>query len=777
MTFSRRDTLTAAEHLRVDEIDRLAALGSLGLDELLATMSDPSWTVRRAGVAALAALGDDSTGPLCAWLRDRRTEEHSIAAAVDALATSNGGTTTPAVIRMLADPRPAIAADAARILGRRRAHEAVPFLARATAHLDANVAIAAIEALGEIGGTTATDELIAVVATREFFRSLPAIHVLARSSDPRAIGPIAGLLVEELYKVEAIGALGRTGSAHAVAPLAALLSGGDAAVTRLVVFALADLLARAEWIGTFVHVVESLRASVAPALARFLAALPTADRAARAALAVVLGRTGDAAVLPALAALLPDPDVHELATEAIQRICRAHDGALVAAFALDAATRVAALPVVIRPEDAPSVRALLDDESGEVRARACEALARIGDTSAVPALFVALGDPSPRISLAATAAIKSLATADTGPRAIAALGSGPSAVRRCALRILACVGSKDAFDVVRLALADPELGIAELAVAALAAVEDARVDGILTDLARSTTPTLRAAVMRAMIHRSRAGATEVLVRGVADAQPWVRYYACQGLGWVGGAQAVDLLVARLADATPYVRIAAIEALSLLDGPAAWQALCSVVRSSDADARRAALVGFGLRAREDSLPFLFDAAGSLDVATRLIALSGLAHRSGAAALDVVAAAVLDPIVEIRDAALSLLAERTDRPAAEMLVGLALACEPSHPVHLTLSRPSPARIAAMAASMEIADDRDASILAASLARVRDAAATTALFHALSVANPRARRAAATTLVAIGVEGARAAVATMAKDDPDVDVRRICAALVVC
>jgi HEAT repeat protein len=777
VTPGRTFVLTEAEQRRVEHITRLVALGSYGVDELLASMSDPSWTVRRASVAALATLGDDSVEPLCTWLGDRRTEEHSIAAAVDALAASIGRAATSRVIAMLADPRPAVAADAAHILGRRHATEAVPMLARTVAHVDDNVAVAAIEALGAIGAAGAIDELIAIMRDRNFFRTFPALQVLAKSGDARAVAPLASLLDDDVYRLEAVRALGRTGSTQAIAPLTSMLPRGGEAIVRLVALALADLVTRAEWIGSIDQVVETMRAISTPSLARFAAALRAADPAERAALALLLGRVGDASVIPALARLLDDPDVHEIATEAIQRIGRAHDDAQIAALAVDSAARVAVLPVVNSRRAAPSVRALLHDEDPEVRARACEALARIGDTSAVPALFEALADANPRVGLAATAAMHALGVADTGTRALAALAHGSLSVRRYALRIIAYLGAADAFEPVRAAIADPDPRLAELAVATLGELEDPRVDGELAELARGGNAVLRAAAMRAAVHRLGDGAAVILERGLADDHAWVRYYACQGLGRIGRSHAVGQLVARLADSTPHVRISAIEALAHLETPAAWQALTSVVRSEDPDERRAALVSIGLCANSAALPILIDAATSLDLPTRLIALAGLARRTEAAALERLAKAALDPAPEVRGAALSLLGDRDDPAAAEALVGLAVgvALDETHAVHVTLSRPGPARIAAIAARLANVDDRGAAVLVAALARMRDQRATNLLFQALTLVNPASRRASATILVALGIEGARSAVARIASEDPDLDVRRVCAALV--
>jgi HEAT repeat protein len=172
--------LSPPEQRRVDAVDRLAAIGEAGLPELLEMLSDRSWTVRRAVVSSLAAMGDTATGPLCALLRTARDDEARISAVMDALASSLGDP-LPCLVELLDDRNPAPVADAAIILGRRREPAAVPVLVGLIEHADDNVAVAAIEALGRIGGRTAVDALIKVVATRRFFRVFPAMDVLGRS--------------------------------------------------------------------------------------------------------------------------------------------------------------------------------------------------------------------------------------------------------------------------------------------------------------------------------------------------------------------------------------------------------------------------------------------------------------------------------------------------------------------------------------------------------------------------------------------------------------------
>jgi HEAT repeat protein len=776
-------SLTADERRRIEQIDRLVALGAAGVHELLGAMSDASWTVRRATVAGLIALGDDATGPLTVWLRERRTSENAIAAAVDALAGSIGGGATRAVVGLLGDANPAVVCDAAQILGRRRAVTAAAEVGRLVDHGDDNVAVAAIEALGAIGGSAAVEPLIAALARHSFFRSFAVLEVLPKTGDPRAIAPLTELLGDETYRLEAVRALGRTGSALAIAPIASLLSAGGRTggegMVRLIALALADLVARAEWTGSADRVVAEMRPVIAPRLDRFVGALRAADPAERTAIASLLGRFGDAAALPALARLLDDAAMVDTATEAIQRISRADDAAMLDALrATEPAARVAVLPAVTSRRIAPDVRGLLGDDDPEVRARACDALARIGDTSAVPALFALLGDGHVRVAHAAAGAIQSLGTADTGALALAALTTGSPAVQRQALRIIGYLGCDGTYQAVRAAVDDRDPRIAELAVTALGSLDDSRIEQVLAELSRHADERLRAAAMRAAAQRSTPQAAELLERGLADDAAWVRYYACQGLGRIGDPRAASALVARLADSTPHVRIAAIEALARLDTPAAWQALSSIARSPDPDQQRAALVGIGLRSTVAALPFLIEAAGSVDPATRLIAISGLARRDEPEALAALGAAVRDPEPGVGEAALSLLGERSDAAAAALLVALALALDPAdaaHPVHLVLSRPSRARIAAIQAALAGANDRDVGVLVAALARMRDAAATAALFQCLALGTPAVRRIAATALIAMDAAGARVQVQKLATDDPDPDVRRACAAAV--
>jgi HEAT repeat protein len=681
------------------------------------------------------------------------------------------------VFRLAKHDNPQVVADAAQILGRRRVPTSVPILSELVHHDNDNVSVAAIEALGTIGGTAAVEALIRVVDSRKFFRTFPAIQVLSRTGDPRSVPPLAALLADETYRLEVVRALGRTGMASAIEPITSLLKNPSDAIVRLVAVSLAELIARAEWTGTTDHVLAVLKTAIAPWLGRVAAALRGADQGERNAIATLLGRAGDASVLPAITAMLDDVTAATAATDALQHLGRSSDGALVDALATaDAPQRAAILPLLRSQQAAAAVRALMRDDDAEVRARACEALARIGDTTSVPMLFEALADPSARVAHAAISAILTLGSSETEALALAAVRSERPALRRHAIRLLGAFGYRSGLAPLREAIGDSDRRIAELAIAGLGTIDDPAVDDVLAGVASSSDDALRCAVMRAAANRTSPAAAAMLAKGVSDTASWVRYYAAQGLGKIGGSddpQTSRLLIERLRDNAPQVRIAAIEALSRLGSPEAWEAVRGAAASNDPDERRAGLVGVGMHAREGAIEILIEAARSPDPATRLVAVSGLARLQEPRALAALEEAVSDATPEVRDAALSLLAERQDEPAARVLVDCAVRTEPNHPVHRALSRPGPARIAVILQRLKVADDRIAPVLVAALSRMHVDRATTALFDALALTNPAARAAAASALVAANADGAQTAVSVLAQNDPDPEVRRVCAA----
>ena len=114
----------------------------------------------------------------------------------------------------------------------------MPRLIELTSHADDNVALAAVEALGRIGGSEALESLLALATSGNFFRTFPAIDVLGRSRDPRVLPTLLKLAADPVYGTEAVRALGRLGDPAAVSALVDQLSRAGENVVQAIALAL-----------------------------------------------------------------------------------------------------------------------------------------------------------------------------------------------------------------------------------------------------------------------------------------------------------------------------------------------------------------------------------------------------------------------------------------------------------------------------------------------------------------------------------------------------------
>ncbi|MBK9261324.1 MAG: HEAT repeat domain-containing protein [Polyangiaceae bacterium] len=771
--------LSDGERRRAEEVDRLSAMGHAGVPELLEMLADPSWTVRRGVIASLASLGDAAVGPLCDVLRHRRDNESRIAAAVDALVASVGDVDSE-VLALSSWPDPAVVADAAQILGRRRTSAAAARLAELAAHNDDNVAVAAIEALGRIGGRGVVDALVRAVTTDKFFRTFPAIDVLGRSRDPRAVGPLANLLEDPRYMLEAAQALGCTGSRSAVAPLVRLISQPGDAIVRVAARALATLRERHEELyGVTLPIDDAIRraAPMPVTVRRLVQSLRDASEADQVALSAVLGAMGCDISVGALTGLLDHaPPVANAAADALLRTTQGTQARIFDALRDgDSPRRLLLLPLVTSKSAAPEVIQCTRDADPEVRAAACDALGRTSDFRALDALFPLLADTNGRVVHAAISAIQALGGPRAEQLALAAAESQVPEVRRAALRILGYFGFEAALPVFLERLRDPDARVRELAVAGLPFVDNPRALEALLEVTRAQDARSRAAAVRALGQATpEPRVLDRLVEALDDTDAWVRYYACKSLGRMGHVEAAARIAERLGDEAGQVRVGAVEALSLLKSDIALQTLQTATQEADPDVQRAALIGLGLAGQAESIPYLTAAMASPDAATRLVATSALAGFSGPRVLQALSCAVGDEDENVAAAALGILAAIPGVEATRALVGW-LGGPRHERVFLALATPVPGRVEGLVEALETADDERSAHLATALARMRKEYASAALVAALGSRNAAARKAVATALAAVGMREAFPMLEQASALDPDPEVRRVCSLVV--
>ena len=772
-------TRVSSESVALAHVAELRARGTEALAELIASLAEPAWPVRRAVVAALADAAPLAMPELCEALSETRQNEATIAGLVDALSTTPNDVDA-LVLGLASHHDVAVLCDAAQILGRRESARAVPRLTELTQHADDNVALAAVEALGRIGGADAIGALIPLAESRNFFRTFPTIDILGRSGDARALPALLGLATDPLFASEAVRALGRLGDPSAVPVLLDHLGRAGGSLVCAIALALVAIHEALEQrFGTGVAVESALLSSpkLAEVRRQLTQALKRADPSEQLALSQPLAWIDEESTVPTLLELLRGPaDVARVASASLKRLGASAEPRLIEALRVGSSElRRRLLPILSGKLAArDELVACLDDDDPTVRALACDALARTSDPAAVPALFRLLEDPDARVGQAALGAIQSLGSDETRRLALSAASSPDARLRRAALRIIGYFGYPEGLSALADGARASDDKLRDAAIAGLPFVDDPRALEALLEAAGADSSRTRTAAVRALGHTSgEHRAREQLRAALDDADPWVRYYACQALGRLKDDDSTPKIAGLLSDGFGQVRVAAVEALAHLQGADAFDALTGVLTSNDVDLYRAALVALGSSKRPAALPHLLSALASQDAATRLVALSALADLGSPEALPAIASAIRDVDEGVRVAATGVLAARSEATASAELIML-LAEEPSRQdLVRALARPQPGRSAAILDALVAADDALAAALVAALARTQTDDSLAALRRAFSAPHDAARRAAASALVAMQDPGSAAALERAALVDPDAEVRRICAA----
>ncbi len=770
--------LTDEERGRADDVTHLAAKGEQALDELFSFLDDPSWAVRRAVVAALASIGEAAAPRLCAILNGDRKNETRLAAAVEALVATQGNI-DPIVLLLSESPKTAAVCDAVQILGRRLSAPAVPRLTRLAEAEDDNVSLAAIEALGQIGGEAALAALIAAASGGRFLRAFPAIDMLGRLGSSRALKPLLALLDDPQFGFEAARALGRIGEPAAIPSLAALLSNASDATVRAAAVAIGEILDKQlERFGARAPLPPMQGAAAVEAIRRVVRCLERPHlREEEASLVRVLGWIGGDAAATALVDLLTtNGSAATEAAAALGHMGRAAEPQLLLVLGrADSGQRLMLLPLLSHGiAVASSVAECLSDPDPSVRALACDALARIGDTSPVPRLFELLGDADPHVTQCAAAAIQSLGSEDTERLALQASRATDVRVRRSGLRIVAYFGYASAIDVLVEAIGEPNDRIRDAAILGLASVDDPRAtDALIATLNQSSAHT-RATAMRALGQaRAQPRTIEALRAGLQDPDAWVRYFACQGLSRIKDTESADKIAGLMGDPAGQVRVAVIEALAVLRGARSLDALHRAATGKDPDLQRAALLGLGQVKDVSSLPVLREALGSMDPSTRLVAVSAVAGYDLNHVAEDLRGALSDADDSVRSSAVALLAANPDVEGTRILVPYLT--EPALQSRLVeaLSRPSEGRIPVLIEALKAATFEVASLIVSVLTRTQDPEAARALENAFGSEDVAVRRAIAPALATLRTSSSRALLAGAALHDPDEEVREIGAA----
>ncbi len=712
------------------------------LVETIADFWSPHDPIHDRARAALPQHGVGALVPLLVSLRAAVTLTREQREQLPQILATIGPAAIPALIHHLSDPNEHVRTVAASTLGRLRATNALPQIARLANDPSELVRLALAEALGEIGdpapsAATPTGRTRGRRGTWRLRGRTQAVSL----ADPVAIAlpALRTALADSAAAVraQAASSLGRLGApARAAIPdLTGLLADPDETVRGRA----------AEGLGR----VGAADPQTVPSLVALLED-PSPD--IRAAAARALGAIGGtaAAAVQALAPLLQDRDeeVRKGAADAVGRIGvlpeaaadtltegLANGDSMVRARAAEALGNLGGVAA-----DTASARVeAAGDDNDRVRGKAVEALGKIGEAAAdvaVPRLVRALKDPDNWVSALAAEAlgemgvgadeaipalIRSLRHANPqvrantaealgklGPAAEAAVpvleratGDEDGGVRIAAVRALGAIGrpTLESARVVRSALADPEPQARAAAAEAFGtwgeADEATRADllGLLDDA--NDEVKARAARVLPKLAGATPAVVDALTRRLAeDDSDWVRMETARALGQLGtaSASAGGALLRAAQTGEVGLREEAMRALAVAQPPEAAEAFTSGLR--DAEPRVRVLASAGWRKADavpdEAIPALVEALHDPEVQVRANAAFALGR--------------LDPVPA---EAIPLLAECTAHPDAGLRLNAALALQAvpgraaADALHPLLDDPNP-RLRLIAVRRVLAED---------------------------------------------------------------------------
>jgi HEAT repeat protein len=704
------EDVTARHDAERDVIERLAARADMppGDDESVPTESwlnalrDDSWRVRRTAVQENSKnAAPDAIAALLLSVRDHHHNLGLLNSALKVLALSNVDTHAT-LVEFLASPDDDLRIQAALALGVQRDSRAIPHLMNALKDSNVNVVYHAIEALGSLRALEACDTLVAIAETRDFFLGFPALDALGEMGDSRVAYRLAPLLQDEMLRDPAAHALARIGDESAVEALAALLNSPEAP-TEAVAGAIAVLHDRYERLyGEGFHIADLCRTFItATGTQNLLDGLFKSRPDTLRPLVSVLGWMNSPAGTRALIRHLGSPALRDEIIEAFVRYGAAATEMLLEELrSEDLETRRSAIIAIGRIRDPRAVPVLSQmlPAAGELTIEVIAALAAIGDTKAVPALFALIGSPDEAVRRATVSALNALAWPEMIEQVIALLEDPEPAKREAAVRIAGYFGYPAAVESLLRRCRDEDPKVRRAAIEHLPYLTDARTPGLLMHALRQDVSSVRAAAAAAMAHVKSPETVTALMEALADSDAWVRYFATRSLGKLNAAEAAGVL-RRLADRDRFqhVRIAAFEGLLRVDEESAVSVANSFLASTNLDLQQAVASMVGELKHPSALSLLTGALRSPHVTVRIAAAKSLGQTASPGAVDLLKRAVHDAEPSMMKAAIIALGKVQTSEALMALVDLLNDPERREIAAATLVRRNNVNVKMMAAAL--------------------------------------------------------------------------------
>jgi HEAT repeat protein len=532
---------------------------------------------RNAGLEALGLLGSRAVAPLMAALP--QVPEPARKFLVDAL----GDTGDPRVVALLVEA--------------------------AEDRSDPNVAAAALDGLARVGGPAAEEALRRQLRGSDPFQRMAALDGLVRLRARVPWEELAPLLSDRLVRRVALGLLGRTGHAGAVAPLVEALADGSPHVVAAAAVALVELSAHGEDLMS--QVSGRVRRISATAREALCALLESGDLRTRQATAHLLLLARDTDALEKIVALAAQDLLSPEALRSLQE------------WGADAVGPLLEVYRRARGWARPAALEIAGDLLAEASARGGAPDASL-QGAVREAVRAATADPDPRVVLAAARSMAWWAEAQDagllvrlsaqGPEEVARacgdalerlLESQPDAVRRAfegvvfegtagaaLARVAARMGGPQTFERLQTALAADDPASRRAGVDALAAIGDRRSAEHIAYALTDESVDVQAAAAHALGKlRDEAGqplGTDQLLLALRSDSPAVQAAAARALGESGSGAALEPLRELLSSEAPGVAVAALQALRALSDPAVPGLLLGALDHPDGELVKEAL---------------------------------------------------------------------------------------------------------------------------------------------------------------------------------------------
>jgi HEAT repeat protein len=209
------------------------------------------------------------------------------------------------------------------------------------------------------------------------------------------------------------------------------------------------------------------------------------------------------------------------------------------------------------------------------------------ETNNLPQLLAALKDPQPVTRSQAAGALSKFPAPETVAALCELARDSSPLVRYRAIASLGVIGDRTALPVVFDALGDDDRGVRQrAAVPALERLADRTVPGRLLALAHHPRPATRRLVMYLLARHANDATGPVLQQALNDPDPLVRAEAALALGNLRARLALDDLCGRLTDGDEHVRGAAVYALGQVGERAAAEKLQPLLHDPDPFVRAA-----------------------------------------------------------------------------------------------------------------------------------------------------------------------------------------------